>query len=53
MEFGDDERQKILKYVWSLIWGQKRTYVTLLIEKDVAWRTVSHSSKSGVDVFRK
>ena len=44
MEFGDDEREKIFKYVWSLTWGQKRAYVTSLIEKDVARRTVSHSS---------
>ena len=44
MEFGDDEKEKIFKCVWSLIWGQKRTYVTSLIEKDVARRTVSHSS---------
>ena len=54
MEFGDDEREKIFKNVWSLSWGQKRTYVTSLIEKeDVARRTVSHSSESGADVFRK
>ena len=33
MEFGDDESQKIFKYVWSLTWGQKRTYVTSLSKK--------------------
>ena len=54
MEFGDDEREKIFKTVWSLSWGQKRTYVTSLIEKeDVARRIVSHSSEYGADVFRK
>ena len=54
MKFGYDEREKIFKNVWSLSWGQKRTYVTSLIEKeDVARRTASHSSESGADVFRK
>ena len=54
MEIGDDDREKIFKYVWSLTWEQKRTFVTSLIEKDdVARRTVSLVSESEVGVFRK
>ena len=54
MGIDDDDREKIFKYVWSLTWEQKRTFVTSLIEKDdVARRTVSLAPESEVGVFRK
>ena len=41
MGIGDDGREKIFKYVWSLSLEQKRTFVTSPIEKDdVARRMV-------------
>ena len=49
MGIGDDDREKIFKYVWTLSWEEKRTFVTSPIEKDdVARRMVLHASESGV-----
>ena len=54
MGIGDDDREEIFKYVWSLTWEQIRTLVISLIEKDdVARRTVSLAPESEVGVFRK